>query len=108
MLSPKFKNIARKTKEVMGSVLAELVDYTQYHFSHEEAAFKKYGYENAEGHTYTHDALVRQLKDLIDKFERNELAISVSILDFLVKWVTEHIMKEDKLYVPFLQSKGMQ
>jgi hemerythrin-like metal-binding protein len=46
-----------KGREVPGSVLTELVNYTVYHFSTEERLFQEHGYPEYERHKQIHDDL---------------------------------------------------
>jgi hemerythrin-like metal-binding protein len=96
---------AGKGKDVIGKVLGELKDYTEYHFGFEEEAFAKHGFPGAAAHAKSHADLVGQLEDLAGKYSRGVIGISIDILDFLVGWVKNHIMKEDMEYVPFLKGK---
>ena len=93
----------RKAKDVIAHILQELGDYTHYHFSVEEKAFAQREYPNREEHERLHADLIAQLKALMEKYARGELAISIDVLDFLTQWVTNHIMKEDMKYVPYLK-----
>jgi hemerythrin-like metal-binding protein len=93
----------RKAKDVVAHILKELGDYTTYHFSVEEKAFEKRGYPNRAEHEKLHADLIAQLSELMQKQAKGELAISIDVLDFLTQWVTNHIMKEDMKYVPFLK-----
>lgn len=93
----------RKAKDVVARILRELGDYTNYHFSVEEKAFEKYGYPQKVEHEKLHADLIAQLGELTRKHAKGELAISIDVLDFLTQWVTNHIMKEDMKYVPFLK-----
>ena len=94
-------------KESMGVVLNALAEYTQYHFSTEEAAFKKYGYPNAAPHAIMHQAFIAKVGDWIDKQKRGSLVISVEVLEFLTTWIKNHIQKEDMQYVPTLSGKAI-
>jgi hemerythrin-like metal-binding protein len=98
----------RKAKDVVDHVLKELGDYTVYHFSVEEKAFEKFGYPQRAEHKKNHAELIGQLGVLTQKQARGELAISIDVLDFLTKWVKDHIMKEDMKYVPFLKDKPLE
>jgi len=97
-----------KSKEVIGKLLNELAAYTDYHFKTEERAFDKYGYENADIHKKSHNDLIKQLSDLIRKYETGSLAVGAETLNFLINWVKNHIMKEDRLYVPLLKNKEIE
>jgi hemerythrin-like metal-binding protein len=95
----------RRGKEVLGYVLEELRKYTVYHFSNEERAFDRYGYPEAAEHKRWHAEIVRKLEDLTVRHEQGEITLSVATLEFVVEWVTTHIMKADKAYVPFMRDK---
>jgi hemerythrin-like metal-binding protein len=97
----------KKGKEALEHVLNELSEYTNYHFSFEERAFEKYGYPQADTHVRSHKELIHQLQELMDKFKKNELGISIDVLDFLTNWVKNHIKKEDMMYVPNLKDKEL-
>jgi hemerythrin len=97
-----------KSRDVLGKLLQELADYTNYHFKTEERAFAAYRYENADAHKRSHDDLVRQLQELVEKHARGSLAVGVETLTFLIDWVKNHIMKEDRLYIPCLKGKAIE
>lgn len=97
----------RKGREVLGHVIEELRNYTGYHFSTEERAFERYGYPQAAEHKQRHADLVRQLEELAGRHERGEITLSISTLEFLIEWVTTHIMKADMAYVPFLKDRPL-
>ncbi|GAB1431945.1 bacteriohemerythrin [Spirochaetota bacterium] len=96
---------ARKAKEVIGDILQQLSDYTVYHFGNEERAFDKYQYPDRENHKIAHKSYVDKIGELIERNNKGELGISISVLDFLMDWITNHIMKTDMLYVPFFKDK---
>ena len=96
---------ARKAAEVIGSVLQELSDYTVHHFGNEERAFEKYSYPDKEAHMAAHRIYVGKIHELIERNKKGELGISISVLDFLMDWITNHIMKTDMQYVPFFKDK---
>lgn len=95
----------RKAKDVMGKILEELKAYTKYHFSTEEKAFEKYNYLEKISHTHKHNDLIKQLDGIMDQYKAGSMMISISLLDFLNKWVSEHIQKDDMKYVPDLRGK---
>ena len=97
-----------KSRDVLGKLLEELADYTNYHFKTEERAFATYRYENGDAHKRSHDDLIRQLRELIEKQAKGSLAVGVETLTFLIGWVKNHIMKEDRLYIPCLKDKAIE
>ena len=95
----------RKAKEVIERLLGELAEYTVYHFSTEERAFDKYAYAGAAAHKRTHADFVAKVQDLIAKHKSGQLMLSIDLLEFLVSWVSNHILKDDRLYIPLLKDK---
>jgi len=98
---------AGKGKDLIGTVLGELKEYTEYHFGFEEAAFAKHGFPGAAAHAKSHAELVGKIDDLAERYSRGVIGISIDILNFLVEWVKGHIMREDMEYVPFLKGKAL-
>jgi len=97
-----------KGRDVIGKILNDLVDYTFEHFSAEEKLFKKYGYPDAKSHIQQHAYLTQKTIELKNKLENGKTMITVEMLNFLKDWWGGHIMKVDKLYGPFLNSKGVK
>jgi len=96
-----------KGKEVLGKILAELIKYTQYHFGAEEKFFEQYAYPDARAHIREHADLTKKVIALKGRFDNGTTIISLETMNFLKDWLTNHIMKTDKMYGPFLNSKGI-
>ncbi|MBI5055189.1 MAG: bacteriohemerythrin [Nitrospirae bacterium] len=94
-------------KDVIGIILNELVNYTVYHFLTEEKLFQEHGYPEYMQHKKLHSDLTKQVKELKDKFDHGDIIVTARTLNFLNKWLIDHIMGEDKKYAPFLNSKGV-
>jgi hemerythrin-like metal-binding protein len=89
--------------DVLGTTLEELVDYTKEHFRSEEALCERADYPDLEKHREQHRRLVAQVSDLQDKFQNGSILLSVEVLQFLQKWVTEHIVQSDSQYAPYIK-----
>lgn len=98
---------AGKGKDVIGKVLNELLNYTNYHFKTEEAYMQKYNFPEFLNHKREHEDLIRQAKELKERFDRGEVAITVNVMNFLKEWLQSHILGTDKKYGPFLNDKGV-
>ncbi|MBF0559256.1 MAG: hemerythrin family protein [Nitrospirae bacterium] len=96
-----------QSKEVMGRIFGELLDYTATHFKYEEDLFQKYGYPDSFDHKKAHEALVNKAVDLKTKFDRGELSINLEVMSFLKDWLNNHILRTDKKYSAFFNSKGV-
>ncbi len=91
-----------KTDRII-SLVSELIDYTRTHFTHEEAYQKSIAYpyiaEHAAQHRQFEDSLAEiDLDSLSDDFEAQNETIE-NILEFLINWLINHILKVDMLLV---------
>jgi hemerythrin len=100
--------VVGKGRDVVGSVLKELVDYTQYHFSTEERLFREYAYPEYEQHKKSHDELTEKAIKLRDSFEQGNKMITIDVMLFLSDWLNIHILEEDHKYSDFLLARGVQ
>ncbi|MGO9015289.1 MAG: bacteriohemerythrin [Dissulfurispiraceae bacterium] len=98
---------SNKPREVMGNVFSGLLDYTDKHFKQEEEIFNRYGYPETSNHMEIHRALVKQVVETKNKFDRGEIKVNADIMNFLKNWLNNHILRVDKKYSAFLNSKGV-
>ena len=84
--------------EIM-AIVESLRDYTIFHFSVEEAYFKKFGYDGAEAHIIEHNAFIAKL-DTIDfhAVDEDQRKHAMSILKMIIDWIFKHIHGSDFLY----------
>ena len=97
-----------KGRDVLDTVLKELVAYTEYHFGTEERLFQEHGYPEHEDHKQMHDDLVNKAQELKKAFDKGNTKISVDVMLLLSNWLNNHILEVDKKYTPFLRGKGVQ
>lgn len=84
----------------------QLIDYTIYHFGHEEEKMKSLGYSKFEEHKKEHDNLIGQVHEFEKKIRSNTKEIDpMSVLNFLIKWLVDHILDADKEFGVFYQAK---
>ncbi len=95
-------------KDVVGQILADLVDYTQKHFAEEERMMARHGYPGLEEHKREHAALVRQVGEYAARLEQGSVSVSSELFNFLKGWLINHIQSVDKQYGPFLNQKGVR
>jgi hemerythrin len=96
-----------KGKDILERILGDLLEYTETHFTNEEALMQKAGYPGFEAHHVLHTDLVRQVKELQAKAKAGSALVSISVLNFLREWLTSHILNTDKQYQSHLNSKGI-
>ena len=100
--------VNQASAEVTEEVLRELVEYTVVHFAVEESLFRIFDYPAIEAHMNLHTDLKTLVLDLQKKIKQGETVVNSDLLMFLRKWLTNHILKEDKLYAPFLIKQGVR
>ncbi len=94
---------SRQDRINLEAVLDELVDYTVFHFEKEEEYMERAGYPALAGHKRTHTALTGQVLAIRSRVvEGGQPGLGDEVLDFLSRWLREHILKADALYRPYL------
>jgi hemerythrin len=88
--------IDKRENEEMSLILNELVEYTIYHFTFERTFFPGLKTAEIQEHTLQHDNFVKKIKEFQVRFQKNEVPITASLINFLRDWLTNHIMKTDK------------
>jgi hemerythrin len=96
-----------KGKDAIGKIVDGLVNYTGTHFSTEEKYFDKFGYPESYSHKMEHVAFVKKATEFKSGFASGKLGLSIDVMDFLSKWLQNHILVNDKKYSPFFNSKGL-
>jgi len=94
-------------RQAAGPLLEKLAKYTREHFVAEEAMMKRAGYPELEAHRGKHLELTRQVEEYVTRFQNGEIGLSVHLLDFLRRWLTTHIQKEDFQYGPWMNRHGV-
>ena len=90
----------------VNAVLAELIDYTVYHFGTEERLFAEHGFPRKDKHKAIHAELIKDVSDQVKLLQAGDRAMREKLLVFLVDWLKDHILGEDKLFRKFLDEKG--
>lgn len=93
------------SREVQGEILSFLKAYTLEHFEAEESLMRDQGYPGLAAHKAKHDDLVRQLKDLEERYAAGTMTLSIMTLHFLKDWLTNHILEEDLKIGEYLRQK---
>lgn len=89
-------------------IVGELAEYTRVHFAVEESLFRIFSYADYERHKKMHEELASQVMDIDEKIKSGEKRISSELLFFLKRWITQHILSQDKKYAPFLIEQGVK
>lgn len=92
-----------ETFEEIMDILDQLFDYTKYHFSQEELLMHHYGYDHVQTHILEHNDFIAYIHG-VDYVEinNNPKAILLELIQFVAKWVFNHIMQTDFLFKDFM------
>lgn len=91
-----------------GKILERLADYTVHHFGYEEDLFAAHGYPETDAHKRIHKDLVARVLEFKADFDAGRAALSMDLMEFLMTWLKEHILRTDTAYVPHLKAKGVE
>lgn len=87
-------------------VLNALVTYAQTHFQNEEALMEKYAYPKLEEHRKQHEALFSSIFSITEELLSNPAKADAETLQFLKKWLSDHIVHDDVDIGDFLRLKA--
>ncbi len=90
------------SRDTVGKILSELLDYTVTHFKYEESMMEKAKYPKVAEHMKMHESFIAKIQAEYDKFNHGENINGLLVLDFLRDWLITHIMKVDKEYAKYL------
>lgn len=84
-----------ESPEYLAAVLEELINCTVWHFSHEERLMIKYAYDGYAEHRAEHQDLIATARALQQKILAAGKLVATQDLEFLERWLTEHILATD-------------
>ena len=96
-----------QTRDVVGSVLNVLIEYTINHFRREERLMELADYPDLAAHKQRHDYLAGQVQLFQQQYDAGRYAAVDELLDFLKNWLVEHIIGEDTRIWPWLGRAGL-
>lgn len=85
------------SREEVGDVLDELVDYTLSHFAFEESLMEDAGYAFINAHKKVHQLFIKRVADYQQRFKLGE-DIADELLHTLRAWLINHIRNDDQDY----------
>jgi hemerythrin-like metal-binding protein len=96
-----------KGKQVLQSVLTDLVSYTRVHFAAEEKFMQGHNYPALSEHKIQHQRLIEKVSGFCKKFNEGQMGIPIDLCEFLENWLKVHISSEDKLYGQHANAKAV-
>jgi hemerythrin-like metal-binding protein len=95
-----------KGAEILASLLAQMTQYTLYHFAHEEELMAAAEYPQMQAHVRQHDELRETARRFAERFERGEIAMTIELTLFLSQWIRQHTMTTDRQMGEYLNARG--
>jgi len=89
----------------ISKALKSLMDYTEYHFSEEEALMKKHGYPSLDAHKKEHAAFIFQVRELLSSINTQNREAGEKFYSFLGTWLFAHIARSDKAWAVYIEGK---
>ena len=80
----------------MTEILEELIAYTEYHFTAEEALLK--GHSTFAAHHAAHAEFIDKARHFEKAFQEQKEEINGDLFAYLVRWIREHILETDCLF----------
>ncbi len=90
-------------QDILEFIIKELQDYTSFHFRDEELLMKDIGYPELENHTRAHNKLKTSVDDYRQQMEQGNEVAPQELLDFLGRWLIDHIIYTDKKIAEFIK-----
>lgn len=95
-----------KYDEIM-RLLTQLREYTEFHFHDEEALMERIHYPELEAQKRAHTAFVERLVEIdlsdLDNMDDNQQDYLIELVDFLLSWLSNHILGSDKKIGEYMQ-----
>lgn len=95
--------LTAKDRDDLSTLLAELRDYTQVHFTREESLMVRGSFPDLETHRAAHRYFVEQVGKLQSEFDRSTTAmLRLDLILLLKEWFVDHIQSVDVQYKPYI------
>ena len=94
-------------KEFEEKALTEVVEYTKYHFEHEEKLMKENDYPGFDDHIKQHIEMIVKVNQIVEDYKNKpDYAINEAV-EFLRCWLVKHIQQTDQEYTEFFHERGI-
>ena len=98
---------AGKGSEVLQDLLNELVEYTSYHFAHEEEFMQRIGYPHYREHCREHRDLGSKVRLMKERLEFGEINMTNEVMHFVADWLKCHTTTTDRRIGTYMRRHGL-
>jgi hemerythrin len=89
-------------RETVGEIIRRMENYTITHLTHEELYMVRMNYPYFDTHKRQHDALVRAIVDIREKWECGlKYSLTIETVQLVKRWLMNHIKVADKKYAVY-------
>lgn len=94
--------------EIVRQTLVALTRYAEFHFAREEKVLSTCRYGELDEHRVEHRSFVDRIRDVTTRFDTSsaDTRVDRELLDFLKRWLTQHIMIVDMAYRPLVEGSA--
>lgn len=89
-------------------ILAEMLDYTNFHFTFEEDYLQRIGYPGLDQHRLQHRYFLDTVLGKLQEEQSGGLVLNTEVMRLLTVWLRDHILTEDRKYMLFNQSQATE
>ena len=93
---------------VIGAIMEEILQYTDYHFGLEELYFDEFKYADTDRHKAAHRALSVQARAFQRSLTQGHTNIGDEVTRFLQDWLAIHIKGSDQQYRECFAKNGLR
>ncbi len=97
-----------KGQEAISSIVEQMYEYMDVHFTTEEGYMEQSGYPGLLTHQQKHEEFRSKARDLRERVAAEEFVLSFEIVQFLSDWLQRHIMVTDMKYTSLFAEKGLR
>ncbi|MGA0394842.1 MAG: bacteriohemerythrin [Rhodospirillales bacterium] len=95
-----------KGAEQIAATIDCLIKYVDEHFEREERYMEQAGYPDFKSHCLAHADFTSIIQMLHKLYTKDPMSVDVpKVLKFLSDWLTQHILKIDMNYVPYVKGE---
>jgi len=92
-----------RSKAFVEELLARLLDYTDYHFTHEERLMTRIGYPGMRQHQREHEKLRSEVRAMQARAASGEVTMTIEVMLFLMNWLRQHTVASDQRITAYMK-----
>lgn len=100
--------VRQKPPIFINAVIRKLLAYAEVHFEFEEQCMELCHFKALKQHKCKHQEMMKQIADFEESIVTGHPEDYQKLLDFLMDWLRQHILKTDREYVDTLHASGVR